>query len=661
MPLLARLVLIPLLATSALPLHGDWKRFDSPHFIVFHDGREQEGQRLAQRLETFHRAIGPLLLDEPLMQRPEVIVFKRRETAQPYLDLLFREEATPASGIFVDDPGGAVVLVDGSAGNTSTRTIYHELVHSLLAERADPLPLWIFEGLAEFFSDFRETRSGLVFGGLIASHRAHLRRGTIPLGDMMIAPTAAAVYRDPARRASFYAQSWAAAHYLVTSRPDGLERISDLAEMLARGDELEAALERTFQLTIAELERIVALYGSSSPPSSRRALRAQNSGMGTGPVRVSPVSELDILDRLAFLVLRVRIEDDAHAERLLREILVRDPLHPSALTTMAVLRTHQGRMTDAERLFDQAVKQAPDNRAIRYRYASALLRRALPPFPQIEPMEGVPLQIASRARELYRGLLADDDDDDDSDHFVRFGYAVAQSVSGSSIEEPLEMFSRLPAGRLRRQGELHHLALLYRSEREAEAEELYVTLAERNDPMQRAGARAILLERRGIEISRSAAAGDFETAARLTRELAAATENDDLQGELEREAERYLLSAEQSIRNRQMELMAEEINQKASRGEYAGAARLTRLLAEDTDDPAHRLELLEQAAEFDALQLINEEIATYNRAVALTNEGKISQALRIVRQILASSGDPQILADARRLESELHRRISRGE
>ncbi len=94
----------------------------------------------------------------------------------------------------------------------------HEFTHFLLAHSGMTLPLWLNEGLADFYSTFRVSAGQVTLGGSVAGRLPVLRRTQwLPLDALFEVSTASSYYSDPQKMTLFYSESWALTHMLLTS------------------------------------------------------------------------------------------------------------------------------------------------------------------------------------------------------------------------------------------------------------------------------------------------------------------------------------------------------------------------------------------------------------------------------------------------------------
>lgn len=272
------------------PAQKLWLRVDTAHFIVLSNAGERRTRGIANDFESLAALLqrtSPHF--RPSARRTRVFVFDDRRDVQPYFNAAYGVPVD-ANGITVrHGDGGTTMLIDASSRGGTSLTPRHELVHDLLRHNDRPLPLWIEEGLAEYYSN----------GGLPIIEHVSLLRGPyrIPLLQMFaVRPTDAR-----ARAYEFYAQSWAAVATLMRTSPQAF--FAFLSEVEQGGD-VVAALKTHFGMTPTRLEG--AMRRAGAPVTTLRESEPD------AKIELRPLDRSELLYELAELLARVpRGEEEA--------------------------------------------------------------------------------------------------------------------------------------------------------------------------------------------------------------------------------------------------------------------------------------------------------------------------------------------------------------
>src|SRR6266849_1149516 len=157
-------------AISASDPNQGWIEVRSPHFVVSSNAGEKEARRVADQFEQiralFHAAFPNLRVDPA---EPVLILAAKNEST---MKLLLPEEwevkghVHPAGLYQQGEDRHYVVLRLHSEGENPFHALYHEYTHALLHLNFSALPLWLDEGLAEFYGNSRlgekESRVGTI-------------------------------------------------------------------------------------------------------------------------------------------------------------------------------------------------------------------------------------------------------------------------------------------------------------------------------------------------------------------------------------------------------------------------------------------------------------------------------------------------------------------
>ncbi len=144
----------------------------------------------------------------------------------------------------------------------SAPVVFHEYTHLLVANAARSVPVWLNEGLAEYYSTYALEADGTRahIGRPIAHHVALLRERFIPLSQLIAVDTESVLYNEGERRSIFYAEAWALTHFLMIEMPNGPAAINTYASGIARGDTPDDAFRGAFGSAPAEFEQQLRRY-----------------------------------------------------------------------------------------------------------------------------------------------------------------------------------------------------------------------------------------------------------------------------------------------------------------------------------------------------------------------------------------------------------------
>ncbi len=256
-------LLVALLAIAAPhQAAAEWRSLRTEHFQLIGDVSERQLRDVALRFEQFRDIVTRLNLADGKGDSSSpipIIVFRDRRSFEPFMPRA-GGHIVEAAGMFAEGPDSVYIAVRLDGGASSYQAVFHEYTHLLLRRAFPDAPLWLDEGLAEYYSTLRirGDRSALI-GLPVANHIALLRQGSMPLRQLFAATHQSAEYTGT-ERVLLYAQAWAMVHHAFQSRPSlGAEMIA-LARRLVAGGNAEESVRALYGVSIAELELRIAGY-----------------------------------------------------------------------------------------------------------------------------------------------------------------------------------------------------------------------------------------------------------------------------------------------------------------------------------------------------------------------------------------------------------------
>ncbi len=362
-------------AEVALPGKREkWFQVQAEEFLVCSNAGRRKTVEIAEQLLRFRAALAltsRLAIRSPLPIT--VYAFRDRSSFAPYRDLTAGRDAGNVSGIFVRAADGPLIVFDAGGRWAGEHTVYHELVHSFLANSGKRVPLWYAEGLAEFYAGFADERNQIRVGLPLAWTQFERKQPWIPLREVLTAGPTSRIYTEPSLSVAFYAESWMTVHYLVADAQGRAGQLASYLDQVTAGRSPAEAFASAFGTTPEEFER--ELRAAMSGPVLR-ALAISTSAIG--PVDAGEPAAMtrdEVLARLGWLLLRGSPQGAAQADRFLAEALRANPRNVGALTGLAGVRDAQGRPEEAWALYRSALDQDPRDPRPFLDAAAAVLRR----------------------------------------------------------------------------------------------------------------------------------------------------------------------------------------------------------------------------------------------------------------------------------------------
>jgi tetratricopeptide (TPR) repeat protein len=383
-----------------------WTSVRTRHFQVLGEAGEAEVRRVAARLELYRGAFARLLPPEHFDRgRPTIVVlFRDDESYAPFKPFRGGRAAAGVAGYFQPGKEADYITTTLDAGRDDS-TLLHEYAHLLFNNHLGRAPLWLKEGLAEYYGTARLTRDRRRLTlGAPAVRRAQVlkRRALVPLGELLTAGHDSPLYLEPDRRSVFYAQAWVTVHYLLhggreSGRTRGGGEIARFLELLAAGRPAAEALHGAFGQTESEVESGLRAYVAAGRFRGREVPLGE-AVTSEREVEVSPIAPALLATFFGDLLIQVgRLEE---AERHLTEALALDAGVAAVNLRLGALRLRQGRFTEAVALLRKAAAADPRDHYALYYLAQALDQEGLGMGADDLSVKGF-----EEKTELVRGLL----------------------------------------------------------------------------------------------------------------------------------------------------------------------------------------------------------------------------------------------------------------
>ena len=366
--------LLPLFAV-ALALARDkpqnWIEVRSPHFVLVSNAGEKQVRHVAGQFErmrlAFHATFPSLRVDpgSPIV----VLAVRDRNdfrTLEPQ-DYLGKGNLQVA-GLFLPalDKNYVLMRLDAQEEHPYA-VIYHEYTHLLLS-KVENLPLWLNEGLAEFFQNTEIRENEVRLGEADPANVQLLRQNhLLPLATLFNVGRSSPYYHEENKGSIFYAESWALTHYLfikdLQKKSDGL---AGYVALLSQEVDSVTAASRAFG-DLTQLQKSLERYigeGSFRYLKVPSSTQVDESAFQT---RAIPETQANAV-RAEFLAYDKRTAD---ARALLDAILHEDPNNISAHETMGFLAFRDGHLDEASKWYRETMKLDSQN-FLAYYYLAAI-------------------------------------------------------------------------------------------------------------------------------------------------------------------------------------------------------------------------------------------------------------------------------------------------
>ena len=236
----------------------------SKHFVIQSDVKLEPGNVIVKELETLHSQIMDTLRLPEQRDPVNVYLFSDEASYRFYMHSTWHD-LPPRRAYFVGTTRELAVY--SFLSPQVVEDLRHEFTHGVLHATLQTVPLWLDEGLAEYFEVPSETPG--------AVHRAHLNELAVGAQENwspnLYRLEMISDFRDLTQRD--YAESWAWTHFLLNSSTEGSEVLLTYMESL-RGTKTPGRLlpdvESVIPTYYADLQTHLRRLQATSPSLAER-------------------------------------------------------------------------------------------------------------------------------------------------------------------------------------------------------------------------------------------------------------------------------------------------------------------------------------------------------------------------------------------------------
>jgi Tfp pilus assembly protein PilF len=362
---------------SARDKTENWIEVRSPHFVVLTNSSEKQARHVADQFErmrlVFHAEVPRANVDPGV---PIVVLAlkdkKDFQTLEP--EAYLAKGQIELAGLFMRAPDKNYVLLRLDAqGEHPYATVYHEYTHLLCSGAAEWLPLWLNEGLAEFYQNTEIRDKEVVLGEPSPENVLLLRRERLmPIPTLFRVDQSSPYYHEENRGSIFYAESWALTHYLrVKDRQQNTNHLREYTELVSQKVDPVTAGTRAFG-DLNQLQAALEKYVAQTTFFEFKGPLVTEVDETIFKIEAMSPAQADAV-RADFLVYEQRVKD---AKPLLERVLQEDPSNASAHETMGYLEFRQGNLDEARKWYAQAIKLNSQSFLAYYYFAAITMNGA---------------------------------------------------------------------------------------------------------------------------------------------------------------------------------------------------------------------------------------------------------------------------------------------
>jgi TonB family protein len=355
-----------------------WIELRSPHFIVVTNAGEGKARRAAYQFEMIRAVFRSYFgQKQESVEQPVMLLAAKDENTIKGLvpEFWARKGAAHPAGYYLgsSDTDYIVLRLDVSLNTEAYEPfepVYHEYVHYLTRHLISHLPLWMVEGLAEFYGNTQIKSKDVYVGAPSTTNILILRQQkALPVSTLFEIDASSPYYHEQNKTSIFYAESWALTHYLVTRDwKENTHRVADFIKQLEKGGDPKTVASQTIGDANVLDDPLRKYIGNVT----FTAVKIQPPNIDENGFRVRDMRDAEALAVRADFMAHDRHYADA--QQMLQDALKVDPNLGIACDGLSFLALQQGKTDEAEKWSSQALALDPQDYRANYYYAWSLLK-----------------------------------------------------------------------------------------------------------------------------------------------------------------------------------------------------------------------------------------------------------------------------------------------
>ncbi|HEY8748580.1 MAG TPA: DUF1570 domain-containing protein [Tepidisphaeraceae bacterium] len=273
------------------PARAQTHLLPTPHYLIHTDLDDSIAKDMAQRIEGMYSEYSQRLAAFSGVSnypRMEVYLFRQQQDYVKFTGGKIRN----TGGIFLPGRNLLAAFLEGQGRQQLRRTLQHEAFHQFAYNAISPdIPIWLNEGLAQFFEEGLWNGPGLVLGESpprrVRQLQADMKNGQLvpfaqllPMSDERWGRRLSESRSDGAVQ---YNQTWAMVHFLVMARSTRGEllyrpQLLDMLRLLHSGKATANAFEVSFGTDVQGFQERFKRYAQRLKPTAEATL-IENQGV----------------------------------------------------------------------------------------------------------------------------------------------------------------------------------------------------------------------------------------------------------------------------------------------------------------------------------------------------------------------------------------------
>ena len=376
MPRIALVLMVAAACPVALAAPDQWIEVSSGHFDVLTNSNERQARHVLDQFERMRWVFQTLFPKRNADPPAPIVVFaakngKTFQSVEPQAYLAKGQLSLAGYFLSSQDQNFILLRLDAEQEHPFA-IVYHEYTHLQFRSAGDWMPLWLNEGLAEFFQNTEIRNKDVLLGEPSADDILYLRQQSlIPLPVLFKVDANSPYYHQEQKGSVFYSEAWALTHFLeITDHENKTNRLGDYMNLVAHHEDSVVAAEKAFG-NLKQLQSTLETY-IHARQYKEFVMHSAAAPIDEASYTVKPILEVDAdASRAEILAL---VQREKESRDILDAILKIDPNNVRALETMGNIELHAGNRDAARKWYGEAVKLDSKSFLANYYFASISMR-----------------------------------------------------------------------------------------------------------------------------------------------------------------------------------------------------------------------------------------------------------------------------------------------
>lgn len=406
---LVLLCMSAVVASPAFAAPDQWTEVSSSHFIVLTNSNEKQARHLVDQFERMRWVFQTLLPKTNADPSSPIVVFagKNAKTFQSVEPQAYLAKGQlELAGYFLTTQDNNYILLRLDANQEHPfATVYHEYTHLQLRSAGEWIPLWLNEGVAEFFQNTEIRDKDVLIGEPSAEDILYLRQQSlIPLPVLFKVDANSPYYHQEQKGSVFYAESWALTHFLyINDHEKKTDSLGQYMNLMSHHEDPVVAAEKSFG-DLKQLQMALQSYIRDGR-YLQFVMHSAAAPIDEASFTVKPVTQLDADASRADILALVQREKEARD--LAADILKADPNSARAREVMGDIEFRAGNHDAARKWFGEAVKLDSKSYLANYYYAAMSMENlSADQDPTIESSLRTAIQLNPQFAPAYDSLAS---------------------------------------------------------------------------------------------------------------------------------------------------------------------------------------------------------------------------------------------------------------